>query len=129
MFQSEVRFPVTLYIDHDPAADDILPLWRAPAACEIKTAYVTVANAVAGSTENYFSLQLRNGGSAGTATTSISNKIGGTVGWTALTPTAFTMTSTGADLAAGDLVELDYDETGTGTFAAMVVQLDVVYGT
>ena len=129
MFQSEIRFPVTLYIDHDPAGDDILPLWRAPAACEIKSAYATVANAVAGHTENYFTLQLRNGGAAGTATTSISDEVGGTAGWSALTPVVFTMTSTGKNLAAGDLVELDYDETGTGTFTAMVVQLDVVFGT
>lgn len=58
MFQSQVCFPVTLMVDYDPAADDVIPLWRAPAACEVKGAYATVANDVAASTANYFTAQL-----------------------------------------------------------------------
>ena len=129
MFQEAVRFPVVVSVDYDPAADEVIPIWRAPKACEIKGAYVTMVNDVAASTADYFSLVLRNGGAAGTATTAISNTLGGTAGWTGLSPTAFTVTSTGKNLSAGDLVEIVYDETGTGTFTQMIVQLDVVYGT
>ncbi len=129
MFQSEVRFPVVVSIDEDPAADQVYPVWRAPAACEVKSAYATVVDDVAASTANYFSVQLLNGGAAGTATTAISDAIGGTAGWTGLTPKTFTMTSSGKNISAGEVVVLKYDETGTGTFGQITVQLDVVYGT
>lgn len=39
------------------------------------------------------------------------------------------MTAAGKNLAAGDVVTLSYDETGTGTFGVLSVQLDVQYGT
>lgn len=129
MFGSQIYDSVVVSLGHDPAADDIMVVWRAPAACEVKSAYAIKSNALAAGTANYFSLQLRNGGAAGTATTAISDEIGGTVGWAALTPVAFTMTTTGKNLAAGDVVEIDYDETGTGTFADTIVQLDIQYGT
>jgi len=129
MFQSEVRFPVVAVISEDPAADQVYPVWRAPAACEIKGAYATTADDVAASTADYFKVKLMNGGTAGTATTAISDEIGGTAGWTGLTPKTFTMTSTGKNLTAGQVVTLNYDETGTGTFGVLNIQLDVVYGT
>lgn len=129
MFQSQVYFPVNVMVDYDPAADEVLPLWRAPAACEIKSAYATVVNDVNASTANYFTVQLLNGGAAGTASAAISDAIGGTAGWVGLTPKAFTMTAAGKNLAAGDVVTINYDETGTGTFAVLNVQLDVQYGT
>lgn len=124
MFASEVRFPVVVSLNYDPAADDVIPIWRAPLACEVKSAYATVVNAVAANTANYFSVTLQNG-----ASTAISDVIGGTAGWAAYTPKEFTMTAAGKDLAAGDVVTLSYDEEGTGTFVHMVVQLDVAYGT
>lgn len=129
MFQSEIRFPVIAFIDFDPAADDVLPVWRAPKAAEIKTAYWINSNAVAAHATNFFDLALYNGGAAGTAITLISGTVGGTAGWTALLPVAFTMTATGKNVAAGDVVTLQYNEGGTGTFASGMVQLDVVYGT
>jgi hypothetical protein len=39
------------------------------------------------------------------------------------------MTTTGKNLSAGDVVVVDYDETGTGTFGAVAIQLDVQFGT
>lgn len=126
MFGNAIYFPVVAYVDHDPAADDDLPVWRAPFDCTIRAAYVTVANAVNASTANYFDLALYNGGSAGTAVDAIAGTIGGTAGWSALTPTAFTISD--GVLSAGELVKLRYNEEGTGTFAAMVVQLDVQAG-
>lgn len=127
MFQSQVRFPVVVSLDYDPAADDVIPVWRAPMACQVMSAYATVVNDVAAHGTNYFDVALLNGGAAGTAVTEIGGTIGGTAGWTGLTPTAFTIS--GGTLAAGDVVTVKYNENGTGTFAQMVVQLDVVYGT
>lgn len=129
MFQSEVRFPVVVTLTHDPGADQVYPIWRAPKACEIKSAYAMTADDVAASTTDYFSVQLLNGGTAGTATTAISNAIGGTAGWTGLTPKEFTLTSTGKNVDAGEVVTLKYDENGAGTFGVLAVQLDVVFGT
>jgi len=127
MFGSSVRFPVVVSFDLDPAADDVLALWRAPMGCEIVSAYATVSNATAADATNHFSLALRNGGAAGTAETVIAAAIQGTAGWAALTPNAFTVTA--GVVAAGDLVEVVYDEEGTGTFGQVTVQMDVVYGT
>lgn len=126
MFGANTYFPVTVFLDYDPAADDIIPIWRAPFPCTIRSAYATIVNDMAAGTANYFSLALRNGGSAGTATTAIAAAVGGTAGWTNNTPRVFTIAA--GDLAAGDIVQLDYDETGTGTFTAIAVQLDVQPG-
>lgn len=127
MFGNNTYLPVVVSLDYDPAADDDIALWRAPFACEIRSAYATLSNAVAGHTANYFDLALYNGGTAGTALTAIAGTLGGTAGWSALTPTAFTVSS-GA-LTAGQLVKLRYNEEGTGTFGHMIIQLDVQPGT
>lgn len=126
MFNSQNKHSVVAFIDNDPAADDVIALWVAPMACEILNAKVMVTNAVNGSTANYFDLALLNGGSAGTATTEIGGTIGGTGGWSALTPVSFTISS--GELASGDVVVLKYNEEGTGTFVSMAVQLDYVLG-
>lgn len=126
MFGNNTYLPVTVSFDYDPAADDDIAVWRAPFACTIRSAYVTPSNALAGNTANYFDLALYNGGTAGTALGVIAGTIGGTAGWTALTPVAFTISD--GDLDAGELVKLRYNEEGTGTFTAMVLQLDVQPG-
>ena len=126
MFGYTNRQHVVAYIDHDPAADDVLPVFRATRDCEVLSAYALTANAVAAHTDNYFALNLLNGGSAGTATTAISGTIGGTAGWTGLLPVDFTVSD--GTLVAGDVVVVNYNETGTGTFAAMMVQLEIVDG-
>lgn len=126
MFGSYNKKSVAVAIDWDPAADDDIPLWVAPQAAEILAAKVVVTNTVNGSTANYFDLALFNGGTAGTALTPIAGTIGGTAGWTALTPTAFTVTN--GTVAAGELIKLRYNEEGTGTFQSMIVQMDYVDG-
>lgn len=126
MFGAMNKKSVVNHIDWDPAADDDIPVWVAPNAAEILDAKVVVTNAVNGSTANYFDLALYNGGTAGTALTAIAGTIGGTAGWTALTPVAFTITN--GTVAAGELVKVRYNEEGTGTFASMIVQLDYVDG-
>lgn len=126
MFQGNDYKSVIVNLDYDPAADDVIPLWRVPLDATIMGAYATMTNALAANGSNYFSLTLRNGGTAGTATTSISNTIGGTAGWPALVPQVFTVSAD--EIKAGELVQLVYDEEGTGTFTAVHIQLDVVYG-
>lgn len=126
MFGGNTRYSVVAYIDNDPAADDVLPVWVAPLACEIVGAKAIVTNAVAGNTANYFDLALINAGAAGTATNQIGGTIGGTAGWLALTPVPFTISN--GTVSAGDLVAVKYNEEGTGTFVAMAVQLDYVIG-
>lgn len=126
MFGSQQKHSVLLTLAYDPAADEVWPIWRAPAACEVTAAYATVANDVGASTANFFDITLRNGGAAGTATTALSAAIGGTAGWTGLTPEVATVSE--GTLAAGDVVTAAYDETGTGTFTQITIQLDYVIG-
>lgn len=128
MFSSQTIKSAVAYIDNDPAADDVLPVFVAPKPCRIVGAKVTVTNTVAGDGTNYFDLALLNGGSAGTATTEIGGTIGGTVGWVGLTPVAFTIDTDADNLTTGDVVTLKYNENGTGTFVAMAVQIDYVEG-
>ena len=127
MFGSRVRFPVVTTIDYDPAADKAIPIWRVPIDCEVKSAYVMLPTALAADGTNYYSLTLRNGGALGTATTAVSDTLAGTAGLTANVPHAFTMST--SNFSAGDVIQVAYDENGTGTFGAMTIQLDVVYGT
>lgn len=128
----DLRKSYSVFLDYDPAADDDIPVWRAPHRVTIKAAYWTNTNAVAASTANYFSLQLLNGGTAFTGTDAISSAVGGTAasgtapGWAALTPTALTISD--GDVEAGELVVLRYNEEGTGTFTAGLLQLDYVDG-
>lgn len=126
MFGSNNIHSVIVALNYDPAADDDIPVWVAPATCEIVSANAVCANAVAASTANYFDLALYNGGSAGTAVTAIGGTIGGTVGWGALTPKSFTVSN--GSVSAGDVVYARYNEEGTGTFTVMNVQLNYVIG-
>lgn len=132
MFGGDTLHSVVVCIGHDPAADDDLPIWRAPAAVTLRGAYLTAPNTIAASSANHFNVALYNGGSAGTALSAIAGTLGGTAaggtapGWTALAPAEFTV-GTGA-LDAGDVVVLRYDETGTSTIQGCFVQLDYVLG-
>ncbi|MFQ5433484.1 MAG: hypothetical protein ACE5FD_01270 [Anaerolineae bacterium] len=126
MFSSQNTKSVVFSVAYDPGADETWPLWRAPKACEITGVYVTVPNDVAASTANYFDITLYNGGNAGTATTALAAAVGGTAGWTGLTPKSGTVSE--GTLAAGNVVTAKYDETGTATFTQITIQLDYVDG-
>lgn len=126
MFASEDIRTVNVAFTYDPGADDVLPVWIAPKKCYIRSAHAVVANDIAASASDYFSVALRNGGSDGSGTTPIAAAVGGTPGWTGNTPKAFTIAN--GHLSTGDVVELVYDENGTATFGVLLVQLDVVYG-
>lgn len=122
MFGSQNNKILTFALDFDPAADDQLYLFKAPTQMEIVSASFACNNAVAASTANYFNLQLKNGGTAYTGTALISNSIGGTTGFAALTPIDFTISN--GTVTPGQIVYVDYDETGTGTFTAGVLQIN-----
>lgn len=126
MFGSYGVQTLSLYLDHDPAADDDLFVFKAPQQLEIVSASFTCNNAVAGDSTNYFDVALYNGGTAGTATTAIGGTIGGTVGWSALTPKDFTVSN--GTVTANQIVYLRYNENGTGTFTAGVLQINYRLG-
>lgn len=125
-FGSQIKQSVVISLNYDPGADEDIPLWIAPAACEITAANATVVNDVNASTANYFDVALYNGGTAGTATTALAGTIGGTAGWSAQVPKAFTVSE--GTLAAGQVVWARYNEEGTGTFTHMAIQLDYLLG-
>ena len=126
MFGYNNREIVVSHIDWDPGADDYIPLFRAPVDCEVLGAWAINTNAVAADGSNHFQVSLCNGGTAGSSTTVISGTVGGTAGWTALK--AEDLTPVDGTLTAGQIVTMHYDENGTGTFGAICVQLEVLYG-
>lgn len=128
MFGSYNVLSATAYIDYDPAADDVLPVFVAPKACRVVGAKVVSTNGLAADGTNYFDVALLNIGTAGSGTTEVGGTIGGTVGWTALVPTAFTIDTDNDALASGEVLAIKYNENGTGTFTAMQVQIDYVLG-
>jgi len=126
MFGGNRTSSVIVALDYDPAADDDLNVWRAPQAVVITSAYAWTQNTLAGSTANYFDLALYNGGTAGTALTALAGTLGGTAGWVGQTAKTFTVSN--GTVGAGEFVTMRYNEEGTGTFTAMVLQLDYVLG-
>ena len=113
-------------LDWDPAGDDDIYLFKAPQQLEIVSASFATNNALAGSTANYFDLCLYNGGTLGTATNAISGTVGGTAGFSALTPKDFTISN--GTVTANQIVYLRYNEEGTGTFTAGVLQINYKIG-
>ena len=120
---------VIVVVDTDAGGDQAFPLFRAPAACTVKSAYVFQTDDVNQTDANYYKLCLFNGGTAGTATTVLAGTIGGTAGtpgWTGLKAETFTVSA--GSLTAGQVVVLHYDEEGTITPGVpIVVQLEVEY--
>lgn len=126
MFGANNTQILTFYVDFDPAADDDIYLFKAPQQLEVVSASMAVNNALAGSTANYFDVALYNGGTAGTAVSVLAGTIGGTVGWSALTPKDFTISN--GTVTTDQIVYLRYNEEGTGTFTAGVVQINYRIG-
>jgi hypothetical protein len=120
---------IVALIDDDPGADQYIPLFRAPVACTVEAAYVIMTDAVNNTDANKLYLSLKNGGTAGTATTDLAGTVGGTAGtpsWTALAPV--TLTISAGSLTAGQIVTLHYDEEGTmAPGSPIFVQLEIDY--
>lgn len=115
---------VDVYVP-DPGADLTLGVYRFPVKGRIRAAYAIPTVTTNASGTHYYSVNLNNGGTAGTATTSVSGTSGGTAGWTALTPTAISITSAAlGEFSAGQWVNLVYDEEGT-VAPAFTLHLDI----
>jgi hypothetical protein len=128
MFGSYNVHSIVATVENDPAADEQIAVFVAPKRCTIIGASATTANAVAGSETNYFSVNLVNKGTAGSGTAELATAIGGTAGWAALVPQTWTIDTDNDTVAAGEVIALDYDEEGTGTYGIMTVQIDYVLG-
>ncbi len=126
MIGYENRHLICSYLDWDPAQDEVIELFRATQDCEIKSAYAIKTNTLAADGTNWFALNLLNGGTIGTATTAISGTIGGTAGLVGLTPLDFEVSD--GTLTAGQIVVLNYNENGSGSITAMLVQLEILTG-
>src|SRR3972149_7082812 len=74
---------VVAVVISDPTADARIPILVAPSDHSITVEKLSAAltSTLSGSTVNYVDLSLENGGTAGTAQTSIMSSIGGTAGW------------------------------------------------
>ena len=118
------RLPIVVSLDYDPAADKVIGFYRAPVKMYIRSAYAIINTALNAGTENYYALNLVNAGTSGTATTPIGGTIGGTAGLTAAVAHSFSIPAAGVEVAAGSILALRYDETGTGTFGQVTIQVD-----
>lgn len=106
-----------------------LPLFPAPfGGVTIKAAFVTAAGAVAANGSNYATMTLINGGTAGTAAAAIGTA-GGTVGWTAAAPAAYSLNTAADELTEGQWLVAKYAVTGSVTAPGdMVVSVQYVGG-
>ena len=128
MFQSQVQFQVNTTLVGD-LGDDTYALWVAPQAGEVVSMYAVPGATITAGAGTGLVLILQNGGTAGTATTAIGTVGTGTAdtGWVA--DTRRTGTLGVATFVAGDVLTLNYDETGTVNTVWLNVSLGVRYGT
>lgn len=128
MFPSQAPVVITFDVAYDPAADETYAFFKVPTGRQftILSACAMVPNDVGASTANYFTVALQNGGTAGTGTTAVAAAIGGTAGWTGMVPKDFTLTTD--ELTAGQVLKVAYDETGSGTFTQLGIQVVGVWG-
>ena len=115
---------------HDPGGDEIFTLLRFPTEGKVLDAYATNTAAIATAT-NTLALYLTKYSSAATPV------LQGTLGswaagstWAVDVPRQVTMTSVGSTalFASGEWARLSYDETTTGTWTELGLQVDYVLG-
>ena len=114
---------------YDPGQDARVNVLKVPAnhTYTIEACDVVVDRTVAAATDAYVDVSLENAGASGTAQTSMGSSVGGTDGWAAQTPKAFTVTAGAGDLTAGQYLAVNYAETGTvapGVISVIVEYVD-----
>lgn len=114
----------------DPAADVTFHLMRFPTAGKVLAAYAANDAAIATAT-NTLALRLLKYSSA--ATPAVQGTLGSWAAgstWAADVPRTMTMTALGSTalFAAGEHVYLNYDETATGTWTRLSLNIDYVLG-
>ena len=131
MFGSENVQSMTVTFG-DPAADaKSIMLWRAPKACEILRAYISVATAQGAGSAGEFALH--NFGTAGTAIKSSGGTVAAAKGGTATasrlsanTPAAYTISE--GTMAEGEYLFCQYEETGDYTEGVVSITWDYTLG-
>lgn len=129
---NEALFPrsITAVFTHDPGADEIIQFHRFPNPGRVLAAYSTNTAAIATAT-NTIALYLVKFSSA--ATPAVQGTLGSwsaSGGWTADVPRTMTLTGFGSTalFAQGENVRVQYDETTTGTWTEMNIQVDYIPG-
>lgn len=130
MFQSQIAFPVSVVLTGD-LSDETYAVWKAPFSGEVIDLYAVAGATITAGAGTGISLVLQNGGATGTATTALGTVGSGTAdtGWVADTVQAGSVLSTGATFAAGDVLAVKYDETGTVNPVWLNIGINVRYGT
>lgn len=113
MFQSQIAFPVTLNLVGD-LGDHTHLVWKAPFAGEVIDLWAAPGATITAGAGTGLSVVLINGGAVGTATTALGTVGSGTAdtSWVGTQVYAGSVLA-GASFAAGDVLCLKYDETGT----------------
>lgn len=119
-------FSVTIY---DPGQDATVAILRVPDdhTYTIEKAYATVDRTTAAATA-FFTEQLLNAATSGTAATAITNAVGGSLGWVANVPKEMTVVSGSGDLTAGQWLKVKHDETFAVTPGVVTVTIEYVDG-
>lgn len=126
MIENRHVLSATIY---DPGQDAKIPLLRVPDGhvFTIEKVYLAADRTTAAHGTNYFAINLLNGGTPGTAATSIGGTPGGVGGWVANTAKELTITSGLGDLTAGQWLVANYAENGTvapGVITAVIEYVD-----
>ena len=114
----------------DPGADKNYSILRVPAGRQytIEDCYVVSQLDVAADGTAYFSVNLLNGGVAGTGTAVLSGTAGGTLGWALNVAKQVAPIAGSAKLTAGQWLVLKYDENGSVAPGDISVIVDYVDG-
>lgn len=84
---------------------------------------------VASHASNTVTSSIEDGGAGGTGTTDLDTTVGGAnTAWTALTPKAHTMSTSGSDLDVDDWINASYDENGTVAPGAVGMHANYCFG-
>lgn len=114
----------------DPGADEKLPIFVAPSDHSITIEKVTfvITATIAASVTKFVDLSCENGGTAGTATVNMGGTAGGTLGWTDMVPQSLVPADGSGRLLAGEVLIVDYAETGAVAPTGISVTVEYVHG-
>jgi hypothetical protein len=128
MFNSQIAFPVTVNLTGD-IADETYSVWKAPFAGEVIDLWAVVGATLTAGNGTGLAVVLQNGGQVGTATTALGTVGSGTADTRWVVDKVVAGSVGVATFAAGDVLAIQYDETGTYNPAWLNVGFNVRYGT
>ena len=114
--------------DGDPAADATFNIFRFPAQGKVLAVYACNDAAIATVT-NTLAINLVSRGTSGTATAATIAAFAATSTWAADVPRTGTLTAANQRITtSGTWLACHYDETGTGTWTRLTLQIDYIVG-